>query len=168
LKCAPPIRSKENQQQLWQGLHDGTIDMIVTDHSPCPPAMKREETGRFDLAWGGIASLSLALPVIHTECYRRGFTLENLVRWMSSAPAALAGINHRAGALEASREANFVVFDTDAEFTVSADKLHYRHAVSPYLNETLRGTVKATYLRGEAVYLEGSFATVPSGREVTL
>jgi allantoinase len=130
--------------------------------------MKREDTGRFDLAWGGIASLSLALSVIHTECYRRGFTLDDLVRWMSSAPAALAGINHRAGALEAGREANFVVFDTDAEFTVSPDRLHYRHTISPYLKKTLRGVVKATYLRGEAVFRDGSFALVPSGHEITL
>jgi allantoinase len=168
LKCAPPIRSKENQQQLWSGLRDGTIDMIVTDHSPCPPAMKREDSGRFDLAWGGIASLSLAPSIIHTECRRRGFTLDDIARWMSSAPAALAGIGHRAGALEAGRDANFVIFDTEAEFTVTADKLHYRHAISPYLNETLRGVVKATYLRGATVYREGAFAPEPLGREVTL
>jgi allantoinase len=168
LKCAPPIRSKENQQQLWHGLRDEIIDMVVTDHSPCPPAMKREHTGRFDLAWGGIAGISLALPIIHTECCRRGFTLDNIVRWMSSAPAALAGLSHRAGALEAGRDATFVRFDTDAEFTVTADKLHYRHAISPYLNETLRGVVKATYLRGEAVYREGSFVPIPCGREVRL
>jgi len=168
LKCAPPIRSKKNQQQLWQGLRDKTIDMIVTDHSPCLPAMKREDTGRFDLAWGGIASLSLAPSIIHTECCRRGFTLDDLVRWMSSAPAALAGISHREGALEAGRDATFVVFDADAEFIVTPDKLHYRHAISPYLNQTLRGVVKATYLRGEAVYREGSFASRPFGREVTL
>jgi allantoinase len=168
LKCTPPIRSKENQQQLWHGLREGIIDMVVTDHSPCPPAMKREDTGRFDLAWGGIASLSLALPIIHTECCQRGFTLDDIVRWMSSAPAALAGISHRAGALEAGRDANFVIFDTVAEFTVTADRLHYRHAISPYLNETLRGAVKATYLRGEPVYREGSFAPKPSGHEVTL
>jgi allantoinase len=168
LKCAPPIRSKKNQQHLWHGLRDGIIDMVVTDHSPCPPAMKREDTGRFDLAWGGIASLSLALPITHTECCRRGLTLDNIVRWMSSAPAALAGISHRAGALEAGRDANFVIFDTDAEFTITKDKLHYRHAISPYVNETLRGAVKATYLRGEVVYREGSFPSKPSGREVTL
>jgi allantoinase len=168
LKCAPPIRSRENRQQLWQGLREGIIDMVVSDHSPCPPAMKREDTGRFDLAWGGIASISLAASIIHTECFHRGFTLDEIVRWMSSAPAALAGISHRAGALEAGRDANFVVFDTNAEFTVTADRLHYRHAISPYLNETLRGVAKATYLRGEAVYREGSFAPKPSGREVTL
>jgi allantoinase len=168
LKCAPPIRSKKNQQQLWNGLRDGIIDMIVTDHSPCPPAMKREDSGRFDLAWGGIASLSLALSIIHSECQRRGFSLNEIARWMSSAPAKLAGINHRVGALEAGRDANFVIFDTDAEFTVTSERLHYRHTISPYLNELLRGVVKATYLRGEAVYQEGNFAATPSGREVKL
>jgi allantoinase len=168
LKCAPPIRSRENQILLWRGLGDGIIDMIVTDHSPCPPAMKHADTGRFDLAWGGIAGLSLALAVIHTECRRRGFTLDDIARWMSRAPAALAGIGHRAGSLEAGRDANFTVFDTEPELTVSSDRLHHRNAISPYLNETLRGVVKATYLRGKAVYRDGSFARTPSGREVTL
>jgi allantoinase len=87
---------------------------------------------------------------------------------MSSAPATLAGIGHQVGALAAGRDANFIVFDTDAEFIVTRDKLHYRHAISPYLNERLRGVVKATYLRGAAVYSEGAFASEPSGREVTL
>jgi len=168
LKCAPPIRSKENQRGLWRGLHDGTIDMIVTDHSPCPPEMKRTETGRFDQSWGGIASLSLALSVIHTECGNRGDTLEDIARWISSAPAALAGLSHQAGALQSGRDANFIRFDPEAMFTVTPEKLHYRHAVSPYLGETLRGVVKTTYLRGEPVYDEGTFASTPKGREVKL
>ncbi|MBB5341684.1 allantoinase AllB [Tunturiibacter gelidoferens] len=168
LKCAPPLRSKENQRGLWRGLNDGTIDMIVTDHSPCPPDMKRTDTGRFDQAWGGIASLSLALSVIHTDCNRRGHTLEDIARWMSAAPAALAGLTHQAGALQSGRDANFVVFDTEAEFTVTPDKLHYRHTISPYMGETLRGLVKATYLRGEPAYVEGTFAPTPQGREVKL
>ncbi len=142
--------------------------MIVTDHSPCPPDMKCTDTGRFDQAWGGIPSLSLALSIIHTECFRRGFSLNDIARWMSSAPAALAGIGHRAGTLESGREANFIIFDPEDEFTVTADGLHYRHAVSPYLGETLRGKVKRTYLRGEPIYREGTFTSSPSGREVTL
>jgi allantoinase len=168
LKCAPPIRSQQNQDALWRGLQDGIIDMIVTDHSPCPPGMKSMETGRFDLAWGGIAGLSLALSIIHTDCSRRGFTLGHLARWMSSAPAALAGIGSQAGSLAPGRDANFIVFDTQAEFSVSTDRLHYRHAISPYLGEHLYGTVKATYLRGEAVYKDGNFFGTPHGREVTL
>jgi allantoinase len=168
LKCAPPIRGKANQESLWQALSTSAIDMIVTDHSPCPPEMKRRETGRFDLAWGGIASLSIALSVIHTECTRRGFTLNHIARWMSSAPAALAGISHQAGVLEAGRDANFIIFDTESEFTVTPDKLHYRHPISAYMGETLRGTVKATYLRGRPVYQDGLITDTPHGREVTL
>jgi len=167
-KCAPPIRSKANRELLWQGLREGIIDMIVTDHSPCPPEMKRAEEGRFDLAWGGIASLSVALPVIWSEARLRGFGLDDLTRWMSSAPAALAGIGDQAGALAAGRDANFVVFDPDATFIVEADKLHYRHAVSPYLGETLHGVVHATYLRGEAVFDSGNVIGPPQGRELAL
>ena len=126
------------------------------------------ETGRFDLAWGGIAGLSVALPVIYTECLRRGFGLMEIARWMSSAPAALAGIGSKAGALVAGRDANFVIFDTEASFEVVPGKLHFRHAVSPYVGETLRGVVKATYLRGEAVYRDGGFASSPLGCEATL
>jgi len=130
--------------------------------------MKRADSGRFDQAWGGIASLSLALSIIHTDSTRRGDTLDDIARWMSSAPAALAGIAHNAGALQPNRDASFIIFDTEAEFTVTPDKLHYRHTVSPYLGETLRGVVKATYLRGEPVYQQGVFAPSPSGREVKL
>jgi allantoinase len=167
-KCAPPIRGGANRDALWRALGGGDIDMIVTDHSPCPPAMKRMETGRFDLAWGGIAGLSVALPVIYTECSRRGFGLDEIARWMSSAPAALAGIGSQAGALVAGCDANFVIFDTEASFEVVPEKLHFRHAVSPYVGETLRGVVKATYLRGVAVYQGGEFASSPVGREVRL
>jgi allantoinase len=168
LKCAPPIRSQANQDALWQGLRDGIIDMIVTDHSPCPPEMKREESGRFDLAWGGIASLSIALSVIYTECLRRKFTLNDLVRWMCAAPAELAGLGHCAGALEGDRDANFVILDTEKWFVVTPERLHYRHTISPYIRESLHGLVKRTYLRGELVYGDGSFTLAPLGREVTL
>lgn len=166
LKCAPPIRSGANREALWGALREGLIDMVVTDHSPCPPEMKGLEAGRFDVAWGGIASLSIALPVMWTDAARRGFSLGDVARWMSHAPAVLAGMSGRAGALEAGREASFVVFDPQAEFVVSEDGLHYRHKVSPYLGETLRGVVRATYLRGEAVYKDGWFESDRRGREV--
>jgi allantoinase len=168
LKCAPPIRRAGNRAALWQGLRAGIIDLVVTDHSPCPPDMKRLAEGRFDLAWGGIASLSVALAVVWTDASRRGFSLDDIARWMSSAPAALAGLSSRAGALQAGREANFVVFDPEAEFTVTPDRLHYRHAISPYMGDTLRGVVEATYLRGEPVYANSTFDSVPRGRELRL
>jgi allantoinase len=167
-KCAPPIRASTNREQLWQALRDNIIDMIVTDHSPCPPEMKRTDTGRFDQAWGGIASLSLALSIIHTEASRRGFTLDHIARWMSQAPASLAGLSHKAGVLAPNREANFVIFDTESSYTVTPEKLHYRHPISPYLNETLRGEVQSTWLRGQPVYRNSNFAENPHGREVKL
>ena len=164
-KCAPPIRSRENCERLWHGLRDGIIDQVVTDHSPCPPAMKRIGEGNFRTAWGGIASLSVALPLMWTEAHKRGFTLLDLARWMAAEPARLAGCDARKGQISAGYEADFVVFDPDREFVVSEDSLHYRHPVSPYLGETLRGVVKATYLRGSPVFAEGEFPDELRGQE---
>ena len=161
-KCAPPIRSRANREALWQGLRDGVIDLIATDHSPCPPSMK---AGDFRQAWGGIASLSVALPVIWTEMRERGLPLANLARWMSAQPAKLAGLEERKGRLAAGYDADLVVFNPDAQFTLSTEDLHYRHLVSPYLGEKLYGKVRATFLRGAAVYQQGSFPDPPLGRE---
>ena len=164
-KCAPPIRSRENRERLWQGLRDGVIDLVVTDHSPCPPAMKRLDEGNFRTAWGGISSLSVALPVMWTEASSRGFTLLDIARWMAEEPARLAGCPARKGRIAPGFDADFVVFDPDGEFVVTEERLHYRHPLSPYMGETLRGVVKATYLRGKAVFSEGEFPGEPSGRE---
>ena len=165
-KCAPPIRSSENRERLWQGLKDGVIDMVVTDHSPCPPAMKRLEEKNFSTAWGGIASLSVALPVVWKEASRRGFSLSNVARWMSQEPARLAGCGDRKGRIAGGYDANFVVFDPEAEFVVTEDHLRYRHRISPYLGETLRGVVGATYLRGQAIFRNGQLSEEPRGREI--
>lgn len=167
-KCAPPIRGAANRELLWQALAEGAIDLVATDHSPCPPAMKRLDEGRFDRAWGGIASLSLALPVMHTEALRRGHSIGDLARWMSGEPARLAGRANCAGALLPGREANFVRFATDEEWTVTTGDLHFRHAVSPYVGSRLRGRVKATYLRGEAVWADRQMSGAPRGRELTV
>jgi len=164
-KCAPPIRERANREQLWQGLRDGVIDLVVTDHSPCPPAMKCLEERNFRSAWGGIASLSMALSIMWTEAQQRGFTLMDIARWMSREPARLAGCDVHKGKIAAGYDADFVVFDAEAKFTVIADRLHHRHPVSPYLGETLRGVVKKTYLRGRPVFDEGTFPGEASGRE---
>jgi allantoinase len=167
-KCAPPIRTAENREALWEALREGVIDLVATDHSPCPPEMKRLQEGRFDLAWGGIASLSVALPVVWTEAQRRGFGIEDVARWMSAGPARLAGMQERASAIAVGRDANFVVFDPDAEAVVTAERLHFRHAVSPYLGARLKGSVVATYLRGEPVWGADSFDSRVRGRELRL
>ena len=165
-KCAPPIRSRENREKLWQGLKDGIIDLVATDHSPCPPAMKRLEERNFATAWGGIPSLSLALPVMWTEASWRDFGLKDIARWMSAEPARLAGCHSRKGCIAEGFDADFVVFDPEGEFVVTTERLHYRHPISPYLGEKLRGVVQATYLRGQAVFSDGEFCGEARGREV--
>lgn len=164
-KCAPPIRSQDNREKLWQALRDGTIDFVVTDHSPCPPEMKRLAEGNFQSAWGGIASLSVALPVMYTEACRQGFALTDIARWMAEGPAKLAGCHRRKGRIAPGSDADFVVFDAEREFVVTKEHLHYRHPVSPYVGEKLRGVVKATYVRGTPVFREGEFPGKPVGRE---
>jgi allantoinase len=165
-KCAPPIRSRENREKLWQGLREGVIDLVATDHSPCPPKMKRLSERNFRTAWGGIAGLSLALSVMWTDASRRGFTLADIVRWMAEGPARLAGCEMRKGRIAKDFDADFVVFDPEAEFTATEVHLPYRHRVSPYLGEKLRGVVKATYLHGNCVFADGQFPGEPGGREL--
>ncbi len=164
-KCAPPIRSRENCEKLWQGLQEGVVDLVATDHSPCPPEMKRLRERSFRTAWGGISSLSLALPVMWTEASGRGFTLSDIARWMAEGPARLSGCDSRKGRIAKGFDADFVVFQPEAEFIAKAEQLHYRHRLSPYLGERLRGLVKATHLRGNCVFADGEFLGDPSGRE---
>jgi allantoinase len=164
-KCAPPIRSRENRERLWQGLRDGVIDLVATDHSPCPPAMKKLDEGNFKTAWGGISSVSVALPVMWTEASHRGFTLLDIARWMAEGPARLAGCQRRKGRIARGFNADFVIFDPEGEFVVTKERLHYRHPLSPYIGETLRGIVKGTYLRGKPVFIKGEFPGEPIGRE---
>ncbi|MFE4826533.1 allantoinase AllB [Streptomyces sp. NPDC056672] len=158
-KCCPPIREAANQDALWQGLVDGTIDCVVSDHSPCTADLK---TPDFAAAWGGISSLQLGLPAIWTEARARGRTLEDVVRWMSAGPAALAGLT-RKGAVEAGRDADFVVLAPDAAFTVDPAALHHRNQVTAYAGKRLYGVVRSTWLRGARILHDGAFAE-PSGR----
>lgn len=165
-KCAPPIRSRENCEKLWQGLRQGDIDLVATDHSPCPPEMKRLGERNFRTAWGGISSLSLALPVMWTEAKGRGFTLADIARWMAEGPARLAGCESRKGRIAKGLDADFAVFEPEAEFIATEDRLSYRHRVSPYVGERLRGVIKATYLRGNCVFSDGEYPGEPGGREL--
>jgi allantoinase len=163
-KCAPPIRERDNRERLWDALGAGDIDLIVTDHSPCPPRMKGLDTGDFLRAWGGIASLQLTLSVTWKGARERGYTPVDLVRWMCEAPARLAGLERRKGAIAAGCDADFVVWHPDAEFTVDPAKLHHRHPVTPYAGVTLPGVVAATYLRGRKIYDRGQLLAGPAGR----
>jgi allantoinase len=166
-KCAPPIRGRDNREALWDALGRGDIDLVATDHSPAPPVLKGIENGDFMRAWGGIVSLQLGLPVVWTGAASRGYTLEHVARWLAAAPAKLAGLTGRKGAIEAGRDADFVVFDPDAAFAVDAPRLLHRHPVTPYDGMRLRGVVEQTILRGETVYRDGVFTAGALGELLT-
>jgi allantoinase len=149
-KCCPPIRDSANQERLWEALAVGVITCVVSDHSPCPPELKRFDTGDFGAAWGGISSIQLGLPVVWTHASRRGYALTDVARWMGSSPAQLAGLGAK-GQIAPGQDADLVVFAPDEEFIVSADRLLTRHRLTPYLGQRLRGVVRKTWLRGELV-----------------
>jgi allantoinase len=146
-KCCPPIRDAANADALWAALADGTLDCVVSDHSPAPPALKCPAGGDFAAAWGGIASVQLSLPVTWTAARRRGIGLDRVAAWMSARPARLAGLADR-GAIAAGRRADFCVFDPDREFTVDPAALRHRHPVTPYAGQRLRGVVTQAWLAG--------------------
>jgi len=174
-KCAPPIRSSANRAALLQAVVDGSIDLIASDHSPCPPEMKGLEAGDFAKAWGGIASLSLGASILATtlgapslasETWDESARLLALARLMSSAPAKLASLAHRKGRIAEGFDADLLVFAPEETFTVAPADLHFRHPISPYLGERLLGRVKQTILRGQLVFDNGEFPHPPAGREV--
>ncbi|MGH3346832.1 MAG: allantoinase AllB [Nocardioides sp.] len=160
LKCCPPIRDAANRELLWQALTDGDIDLVVTDHSPCTPELKRLDSGDFGDAWGGIASLQLGLPVVWTEARDRGLGLPDVVRWMCEAPADLVGLSHK-GRLAPGCDADLCVLAPDEAFTVDAAALRHRNPVSAYAGRTLTGTVRQAWLRGTPVDPNGD---TPAGR----
>jgi allantoinase len=161
-KCCPPIREAANRELLWAGLRDGTIDQVVSDHSPSTIDLKHLDTGDFGTAWGGIASLQLGLPAVWTEARRRGFTLPDVVRWMAAAPAAQTGLPTKGG-IEVGYDADFCVLAPDETFTVDARQLQHKNAITPYDGRTLTGVVRSTWLRGDPV----DIAADPRGRLLT-
>jgi allantoinase len=162
-KCAPPIREHANRERLWAALGDGTIHLIASDHSPCPPAMKLREEGDFLRAWGGIASLQLSLPAVWTAARSRGYALTHMANWMCGAPARLAGIDHRKGSIAAGRDADLVIVNPDAQFRVDPARLQHRHKLTPYAGRELTGLVEVTFLRGHKIFDGGEFSSVPTG-----
>ena len=115
----------------------------------------------------GFPAFQVALSVVWTEAQPRGFFLSDIAHWMAEGPAELAGIRETKGRLAAGLDADFAVFAPETDWTVSEPQLYFRHPVSPYLGETLKGKVLATYLRGECVFRDGSFGNPPHGRELT-
>lgn len=157
LKCCPPIRERENRERLWDALKDGTIDFVVSDHSPCPPNMKLREQGDFMNAWGGISSLQLRLPIMWTEASARGCKIEDLTKWLCREPARQVGLHNLKGAIKDGYDADIIIWDPDREFKVEPAMLHHRHKLSPYSGEVVRGVVEKTFVRGRMVYDGGDF-----------
>jgi allantoinase len=149
-KCCPPVRDTANADLLWQGLADGVVDLVVSDHSPSTPDLKRLDEGDFGAAWGGISSLQLGLPLVWTAARERGHELADVVGWMARRPAEVVGVQGK-GRIEVGGPADLVVFAPDAELTVDATRLRHRNPLTPYDGQTLRGVVRATYLAGRPV-----------------
>ena len=164
-KCSPPVREAANRELLWQGLADGIIDLIVSDHSPCTVEMKELVTGDFGTAWGGISSLQLGLPVIWTEARRRGLSLAYVAAWMAERPARLAGLATK-GCIRPGFDADFAVFAPDEEFVVDPAALYHRHPVTPFAGRTLSGVVRQTLLRGRPIDSDHPRGRLLSGRHL--
>jgi allantoinase len=162
-KCCPPIRGRENREELWEALARGILDIVVSDHSPCPAEMKLTESGDFLAAWGGISSLQLRLPVVWTEAYKRGFSFLDICRWLCSAPARLVGLETRKGAIVDGCDADIVIWNPKQEFKLEPDMLLHRHKLTPYRGEILRGVVQKTFLRGRKIYDGGESVRLAQG-----
>ena len=165
-KCSPPVREAANRELLWQGLVDGVVDLIVSDHSPCTVEMKELDSGDFGTAWGGISSLQLGLPVIWTEARRRGLSLVNIAGWMAERPARLAGLSTK-GRIRPGFDADFAIFAPDEEFVVDPAALHHRHPVTPYVGQTLTGVVRQTLLRGRPIDADRPRGRLLTGRHLS-
>ncbi len=157
-KCCPPIREASNRELLWRGLEEGIIDCIVSDHSPSTIDLKDVENGDFGVAWGGVASLQLGLPLIWTEAQKRGIALEQVVQWMAVKPAELAGLKHK-GSIALGNDADFALFAPEDAFVVDVKKLHHKNPISPYHGKTLAGVVRQSIIAGNDVDFQS-----PNGR----
>lgn len=176
-KCCPPIRDASNREQLWAGLKDGVISMVVSDHSPCTPELKRLKDaphgsdfkarmvqgldvggpltgGSFDEAWGGISSVQLGLSVVWSEARKRGLSLAETIEWMSAKPAEFAGLHDR-GRIAVGLRADFVAVAPDSAFVVLPDMLHHKNKLTAYEDHALAGLVRSTWISGDCVYERG-------------
>jgi allantoinase len=162
-KCCPPVRERENREELWGALDEGLIEMVVSDHSPCPPGMKSLGTGNFLEAWGGISSLQLRLPVMWTQALERGYSINHLSEWLCRAPARLVGLDKRKGAIAAGYDADIIIWNPQTTFRVEPSMIYHKHKLTPYAGQTLNGVVESTYLRGRKVYEHGQFSEKASG-----
>ena len=151
-KCAPPIREKENNEKLWRALQEGIIDFVATDHSPAPPQLKETATGDFTKAWGGIASLQFAFPILWTTAMQKGIPITEVSKWLSVNPSRLTGLATTKGKIAKGYDADLVVVKSGESFIVNEDIILHKHKLTPYLHNQLYGVVEASFLKGEKVF----------------
>ncbi|XP_071202647.1 allantoinase, mitochondrial isoform X1 [Salvelinus alpinus] len=167
-KCCPPIRGVANQEQLWSALKAGQIDMVVSDHSPCTPDLKRLDSGDFTQAWGGISSLQFGLSLFWTSASKKGFTLPDVARLLCQRTAQLCRLDNQKGSLVPGHDADLVIWDPEKEFEVKDASIHHKNKLTPYLGLTLLGEVSVTIVRGRVVYKQGTFSPTPLGKHLLL
>ncbi len=165
-KCTPPIRDKKNQDKLWEGIENGVLDMIVSDHSPCDPQLKQMHSCNFDEAWGGISGLQFSLPAVWTEAKKRGISLERISELMSFNPAKLAGLDKCKGKIQEGFDADLTIFSPQKTFTVAENIIQHKHKITPYSGFELTGVVEAALIDGEKVYDSGSFSKNKTGKAI--
>lgn len=166
-KCCPPIREASNRDKLWEALLDGTIDYVVSDHSPCTAQLKKQDTGDFGQAWGGIASVQFGLPVLWSEGRKRGVTLQQIANWLSLAPSKRTKLDHKKGEIRVGNDGDLVIWRPESTFEIDVADVHFKNKLSPYIGETLYGAVDRTIVRGTTVYNKkqaGLFKSEPYGR----
>lgn len=161
-KCTPPIREKSNQEKLWGAVREGLLDMVVSDHSPCPEDLKTP--GNFMTAWGGIASMQFDLSLLWTGARLRNFTLMDVSRLLSANPAKVVGFDKVKGSIQEGMDADFVIWNPEDTFTVERSLIQHKNKLTPYQGKTLFGVVEATIVRGQFVYNKGIFAEKPKGQ----
>lgn len=165
-KCAPPIREKANNDLLWEALKGGIIDFVATDHSPAPPDLKQMQSGDFTKAWGGVASLQFALPVLWTAARERNCSVSDMARWLAENPAKLIGKASTKGKIAKGYDADLVIWDDEASFTLTEKMIQHKHKVTPYLGEKLYGVVEQTYIAGNKVFDHGNITKLNEGKVI--
>ena len=164
-KCCPPIRGSANRDLLWEGIVDGTIDAIVSDHSPSTVDLKRSGGGDFGLAWGGIAGLQVGLSAVWTEARSRSIPFDTLLPLFTTGPASVAGLAG-AGVIEVGAQANLTVFGLDDPWRIEAARLLHKNPITAYDHRVLTGRIRRTWLHGKAIYnvTEGGAGEAPRFR----
>jgi allantoinase len=165
-KCAPPIREAENRELLWQAVKDGTIDFVVSDHSPCSPHLKFLDEGDLKKAWGGISSLQFGLSTVWTEARKRGGTISDIAHWMCASTTKFLSLDDSKGQLKKGYDADIVVWDPEEQHTIEQSNIHHRHKITPYDGRTLFGKVKRTYLRGDVIFDGTKVRELPIGEKI--